>query len=238
VTVPALALGATTALLVLAALVSPIPVAAHGSRAGGRVGRSGTRPRPADLAAAGAAALVLGLAVPPLAVVALGVPALRRRLSERKASADRRRAIGIALPEAVDLLLLCTGAGMTVPLSLPLVAARAPDPVGAALRSAEAAVLAGGRRADALLEHLRPLGDPAAALAHVLVDHLHHGVPVGPGLERAAFELRLARRRRAEEAARRLPVRLLAPLLICVLPAFVLLTIAPLVVAALRSLPR
>ena len=234
----ALALGATAALLVLAALVSPLPLAAHGSPAGGRTTGSGARPRPADLAAAGVVALVLGLAVPPLAVAGLAVPALRRRLAERRASAQRLRAIGIALPEAVDLLLLCTGAGMTVPLALPLVGARAPDPVGTALRAAEASVRSGKRRADALLEHLSPLGDPAAALAHVLVDHLHHGVAVGPGLERTALELRLARRRRAEEAARRLPVRLLAPLLTCVLPAFVLLTVAPLVVAALRSLPR
>ena len=63
-------------------------------------------------------------------------------------------------------------------------------------------------------------------------------MPLVPGLERAGLELRLARRRRAEEAARRLPVRLLAPLLTCVLPAFVLLTVVPLLVAALRSLPR
>jgi tight adherence protein C len=238
VTVTALALGAAAALLVLAALVSPIRLAAPTSPAGGRRPGTGARLRPSDLAATGAAALVLGLAVPPLALAALAVPVVRRRLSERRASAQRLHAIGVALPEAVDLLLLCTGAGMTLPLALPLVGARAPDPVGAALRSAEASVLAGGRRADALLEHLRPLGDPAAALAHVLVDHLHHGVALGPGLERAALELRLARRRRAEEAARRLPVRLLAPLLTCVLPAFVLLTVAPLVVAALRSLPR
>ncbi len=237
-TVTALALGAAAALLMLAALVSPIPLTTRGSRAGGRAADSRARPRPADLAAAGVTALVLGIAIPPLAVVAVAVPAVRRRLSERRASAQRLRAIGVALPDAVDLLLLCTGAGMTLPLALPLVGERAPDPVGAALRSAEASVLAGGRRADALLEHLSPLGDPAAALAHVLVDHLHHGVAVGPGLERAALELRLARRRRAEEAARRLPVRLLAPLLTCVLPAFVLLTVAPLVVAALRSLPR
>ena len=233
----ALALGATAALLVLAALVSPMPLAAPASPAGGRAG-AGARLRPSDLAATGAVALVLGLAVPPLALAALAVPAVRRRLSERRASAQRLHAIGVALPEAVDLLLLCTGAGMTLPLALPLVGARTPEPVGAALDAAEASVLAGGRRADALLEHLRPLGDPAAALAHVLVDHLHHGVALGPGLERAALELRIARRRRAEEAARRLPLRLLAPLLTCVLPAFVLLTVAPLVVAALRSLPR
>ena len=44
------------------------------------------------------------------------------------------------------------------------------------------------------------------------------------------------RRRQAEEAARTLPIKLCFPLVCCVLPAFVLLTIAPLVAGAVRSL--
>jgi hypothetical protein len=38
-------------------------------------------------------------------------------------------------------------------------------------------------------------------------------------------------------AARRVPVRLLAPLVTCVLPAFALLTVVPLLAASLESLP-
>ena len=142
-----------------------------------------------------------------------------------------------ALPDAIDLLLLCAGAGLSLPLSHPLVATRAPSPVGDALCGADAAAGAGGARADALLAALLPLGDRAAALAHVLVDHLRYGVPLVPGLERLGLELRLDRRRRAEEEIRRVPLRLLAPLLCCVLPAFGLLTVVPLLVASLRSLP-
>jgi tight adherence protein C len=104
--------------------------------------------------------------------------------------------------------------------------------------AAERAAAAGRPRADALLDELVPLGDRAAALAHVLADHLRYGVPLVPGLERLGLELRLHRRRRAEEEARRVPLRLLAPLLTCVLPAFGLLTVVPLLVASLKSLPR
>jgi tight adherence protein C len=142
------------------------------------------------------------------------------------------------LPDAVDLLLLCAGAGLSLPLAHPLVAARAPAPVGVALSAAADATAGGRPRADALLDALVPLGDRAAALAHVLVDHLRYGVPLVPGLERLGLELRLDRRRRAEEAARRVPLRLLAPLITCVLPAFGLLTVVPLLAASLRSLPR
>jgi Flp pilus assembly protein TadB len=193
---------------------------------------------PRQLAGAGVAALAVGLVAPPLALAVLVWPWARRHLADRRLRSARLRDLSTALPETVDLLLLCTGAGLSLPLALPLVADRAPEPVGAALRAAQVAADAGSGRADALVAHLAPLGDPAAALAHVLVDHLRYGEALGPGLERAALELRLARRRRAEEEARRLPVRLLAPLLTCVLPAFVLLTVVPLLVAALRSLPR
>src|SRR5205085_11545057 len=105
-------------------------------------------------------------------------------------------------------------------------------------RAADDATAGGRVRADALLDALGPLGDRAAALAHVLVDHLRYGVPLVPGLERLGLELRIDRRRRAEEEARRVPLRLLAPLITCVLPAFGLLTVVPLLVASLRSLPR
>jgi tight adherence protein C len=67
---------------------------------------------------------------------------------------------------------------------------------------------------------LRPLAD--ALLAS---DRL--GVPVAPALARLASEERTALRRRAEAHARRVPVRLLFPLVFLVLPAFVVLTLVP-----------
>jgi Flp pilus assembly protein TadB len=248
VSADALLLGALTGAAVAGGLLQPVPgrVAGAGpvpSRGAGGwprsaevVGRLGV-PAPA-LAGLLALALAAGLVLPPLGLAVLATPFTVRWRRARRARAARSRALAVALPEAVDLLLLASGAGLSLPLALPLVAERAPEPVGGALRAVESACAAGSGRADALLGHVGALGDPAAALAHVLVDHLRYGVPLVPGLERAALELRLARRRRAEEEARKLPVRLLAPLLTCVLPAFVLLSVVPLLVAALRSLPR
>jgi tight adherence protein C len=63
-------------------------------------------------------------------------------------------------------------------------------------------------------------------------------VALGPALERLGAELKLDRRRRAEEEARRVPVRLLGPLVACILPAFGLLTVVPLLAASLKALPR
>jgi tight adherence protein C len=138
----------------------------------------------------------------------------------------------------VDLLLLCTSAGLSLPLAHPLVAERTPPPLGPALHAAHAAAAGGRARADAVLDALHPLGERTRGLSRVLVDHLRYGVALAPALERLGLELRLDRRRGAEEAARRVPVRLLAPLVTCVLPAFGLLTVVPLLAASLQALPR
>jgi tight adherence protein C len=232
--VAAWALGTGAAVAILAA-GGTIPPPQRSAPRRGRLLPWDAAPR--TVAVAGVGALALGLVAPPLGLVALVAPFVRAHRRARRAQRARARAIAAALPDAIDLLLLCTGAGLSLPLSHPLVAARAPAPVGDGLTEADRAATAGTPRADALLHELVPLGDRAAALAHVLVDHLRYGVPLAPGLERLGLELRLDRRRRVEEDIRRVPLRLLAPLLCCTLPAFGLLTVVPLLVASLRSLP-
>jgi hypothetical protein len=49
-------------------------------------------------------------------------------------------------------------------------------------------------------------------------------------------EAREQRRRDGQAAARELPIRLAAPLVLCTLPSFALLAIAPLLLGALSSL--
>lgn len=188
---------------------------------------------PVVVLAGGAALLV----APPLGVALLAAPWIRGRVRYARAMHAGHRAVVRALPDVVDLLLLCTSAGTSLALAHPMVARRAPAPLDEPLLRAAAAAEAGAPRADALLDALRPQGDGAMHLGHVLADHLRYGVALGPGLERLGGELRLERQRRAEQEARRVPVRLLAPLLICVLPAFALLTVAPLLAASLRTLP-
>jgi tight adherence protein C len=80
------------------------------------------------------------------------------------------------------------------------------------------------------------LGEPVRPLVRALTSSERYGVPLRDALDRLAVEVRLDRRRRAEEAARRVPVKLLFPLVLCVLPAFALLTVVPLLVGAFRSL--
>ncbi len=62
------------------------------------------------------------------------------------------------------------------------------------------------------------------------------GLPLAPVLDRLAAEARAERRRLGQAEARRLPVRLSFPLVVCTLPSFVLLAIAPAVLGAISTL--
>ncbi|HET9442168.1 MAG TPA: type II secretion system F family protein, partial [Acidimicrobiales bacterium] len=78
-------------------------------------------------------------------------------------------------------------------------------------------------------------GEGARPLVAALVDAERYGAPLAAALDRVADAARLARQRAAEEEARRVPVKLLFPLVACILPAFGLLTVAPLIAGGLRA---
>ena len=204
------------------------------------VGRSDrAEPTAASARAAGTAAIALVLAaaialplVPLVAGAAWGVPRHRAAAAERR----RLRFLEAALPETVDLLVLAVGAGCNVPLALDAAGRRGSGPLAAELRRLSGDVARGRRLVDALDDLPTAAGEPTRALAGVLARCERYGSPVLPALQRLADEVRVQRQRRAEAAARRVPVALLFPLVVCILPAFALLTVAPLIAGALREL--
>ena len=175
---------------------------------------------------------VLPLAVPAAALVGWSLPAVQARRAERRRLVD----LAADLPEVVDLFVLAVGAGLTVPLAVAAVAARASGPLAAELGRACDEVGLGRRLAEALDDVVARAGEPVRPLVAALVASERYGAPLSAGLERLADEVRRQRRHRAEEAARRVPVKLLFPLVCCTLPALALLTVAPLVASAVRSL--
>jgi tight adherence protein C len=116
------------------------------------------------------------------------------------------------------------------------IGARPGGPVGDALATTGGLLSRGAATGDVLAALLDACGPAVRPLVDALADHDRYGTPLGPVLDRVAIDSRLRRRRAAEEAARRLPVTLLFPLVLTTLPAFALLTIAPLLVGSFSSL--
>jgi len=182
--------------------------------------------------ATAAAWFVLPAAAPVAGVAAWGVPVWRARRQGRVAGSEVWR----TMPEVVDLFAVAVGAGLTVPLAVRAVGRRGGGRIGASLRDASDAMRAGRRCGDALDDVARDLGPEARPLFDALVASERYGASLADALVRIAGEVRADRRRRAEEAARRVPVKLLFPLVLCVLPAFALLTVAPLLAGTYGSL--
>jgi tight adherence protein C len=153
--------------------------------------------------------------------------------SARAAANDVRR----ALPFALDRMSTCLLAGMSVERALRLVAPGTPGLLGDAFTDGLKALDVGMTRAQAY----QRIGDRAGAeevqrLMSALARAERFGTSVSETLVAYAAELRSHARAAAEAEARTAPVKLIFPLVFCFLPAFVVLTIAPIAISAVRTL--
>lgn len=150
-------------------------------------------------------------------------------LSRRIAS--RQMQIRLGLPEALDLLVICVEAG----LSLDRAALRTADE----LRRSQPAIAdemalvnleqrAGCPRGDAWKHCADRTGvDSVRALAALLIQADKFGTSVGKALRAHAEALRTRRRQDAEEAAAKTTVKLVFPLVVFIFPSIFVVTLGP-----------
>lgn len=219
-----------------AASERPGPLAILGRTVRRGVGREADQRADRRVGAGLLVAVVLLVAVPPLALLWTAGFAAASVLGRRRARIRSERELLDELPEVLDLLALAVSAGLTVPLAVGVVAERGHGRLAAELGRARATASLGTGLADALDAVPVRMGEQVRAVTGVLSSSLRDGTPVTESLERVAAEVRTQRRRAAEERARKVSVRLLFPLVCCVLPAFALLTVVPLLAGALRGI--
>ncbi len=134
---------------------------------------------------------------------------------------------GSALASLLDAVVVGLDSGMTFEQALRALVARAPA-VG---RLAEArrllADLALGRGARRSFAAFGASGAAEARVASLIASSMRFGAPLADLLVLQADALRESDRRRAEAAARRLPVLMLFPLTFCVLPALLIVFLGP-----------
>ena len=126
----------------------------------------------------------------------------------------------------LDLVAICLTSGLPIPVALALTAEATEDRSG--LQRIGRAMTIGGRKL-AQDDRLLPV-------LEVFEFSEHTGVGPAPLIESVAKELRDSSRRRQQEAAAALGVRLVLPLGVCILPAFLLLSVVPVVISLLSDL--
>lgn len=152
------------------------------------------------------------------------------QLAARRAQRERDRGLRRELPVAIDLLTVGLQAGCSIYEAIVATQAWAPPLIAEELAAVGRRFEHGEALPHALDEmaRSRPV---LARFARAVADAARSGAPLAPLLATLGADERAAVRRRAEAHARRVPVRLLFPLVFLVLPAFGLLTVVPVLVA-------
>ncbi len=190
----------------------------------------------AGVEAVGGRAFLIGFAGLAGAVMGGLLPeAVLRRLGVR-----RCRKISRALPDALDLMVLCVEAGYTFERALSMVSLElrplAPE-LARELASVEAELRLGADRRSALQGlYERSAADGLRDFAGTVIQGERYGTPMGQSIQNIARNERLQRAARIEAAAGRLPVIMSLPMLLLVVPGIILLMGGPAFMMAVNAL--
>lgn len=160
--------------------------------------------------------------------------AILSRLAE-----NRMRRIFEAFPDAIDLMVVCVEAGLSLDMSLQRAAKEME------IRSTELAeelalvgveLRIGATRERALRNLAARTGvEEIQMFVAMLLQADRFGTSVADSLRVHAEELRLRRQYRAEEAATKIPTKLLFPLMLTIFPALMLVLVGPAVIGLVRE---
>ena len=152
----------------------------------------------------------------------------------------RRKAIQNGLPDALDLFIVCMEAGSGLDQAI----MKASDELEIShpeltneLRFVTTEIRAGKPRLEAFKNLARRTGvDDVRTLVALLIQTDRFGTSVAQALRTHASQARTKRRQMAEERARKIGVKLVFPLVLCLFPGVYVVCIGPAVVAIYRAL--
>lgn len=156
-----------------------------------------------------------------------------------RAIAKRKQKIGNALPDALDLLVICMEAGLGIDQAT-LRIAKEIEPVYPAL-SEELFITAYEQRAGKPLEAWRAMSvrvdlDTVRQFVAMLVQTERLGTPIARSLGIFADTLRTKRMMLAEERAAKTTVKLIFPLAIFIFPALFIVLLGPGILSVLKAI--
>jgi tight adherence protein C len=145
-----------------------------------------------------------------------------------QAAVRRQDRIRRLLPDTMDLLTISVEAGLSFDAALLHVRRRVKGPLSEEIGRMLHEIQLGVRRPDAM-RHLaeRTTVDELKGFVIAMVQADTFGVSIASVLRAQAKELRTKRRQHAEERAMKIPVKLLFPMIFCIMPALFVVIIGP-----------
>jgi tight adherence protein C len=153
---------------------------------------------------------------------------------------DRQQRIRLALPDALDLTVICVEAGLALDQALLRVGEdlhHAHPDLSDEFHLVNLEMRAGKPRAEALRNLVDRTGvDDIRSLVGTLIQTDRFGTSVTQALRVHSDSLRTERRQRAEEQAAKTTIKMVLPLVLFVLPSILFVTIGPAVIDLIRQL--
>jgi tight adherence protein C len=150
---------------------------------------------------------------------------------------ERQTAIGKALPDTLDQMTIAVEAGLGFESAMARAGQAGDGPLADELVRTLQEIQLGVPRAKAM----RDLADRTeqSDLRHfvlAVVQAEEYGIPIADVLRTQAGEQRVKRRQRAEERAMKIPVKIVFPLILCILPTLFIVIMGPAVIQISRNL--
>lgn len=173
--------------------------------------------------------VVIGAAVP------FFLPNLVILSRERK----RHQEIQAYLPDVVDLLEVCVTSGIGLDMAWNTVAGEihhVSRVLGTAMDLSNFEMHLGANRTEAMRNMAARTGaEQLASLAAILVQSERFGTSVAAALREFAASMRDERRMTAEENAEKMAVKLIIPMVLCIFPAVIVVTVGPAAINIART---
>jgi tight adherence protein C len=171
-----------------------------------------------------------------LGVVAALVGYMAPNLYLHSKGADRTQQLRKALPDALDLLTISIEAGLAFDAALQQVSRNTKGPLADEFARVLQEMQIGLGRTKAL----RALGERSTlpelrSFVSAMVQADAFGIPIGKVLRVQTSEIRLKRRQRAEELAQKVPVKILIPLMLCILPCLFIVVLGPAAITVMTN---
>ncbi|MDI7274444.1 MAG: type II secretion system F family protein [Anaerolineae bacterium] len=188
------------------------------------------------------AALLLGSTAPPYRVLLMVVAgaALSYQLPRfwlHRRMAQRRRAVTLALPDALDMLTVCVDAGLGLESAFLRIGEGWRHALAREFHRAVREIGVGASWREAMHNLVYRTDAPdLSSLVAVLLQADQLGFSISDTLHAQAEQLRVRRRQRAQELARAAPLKMLFPMVFFIMPATLAVILGPAIPTIIETL--